>query len=277
MINTYLFVLSPPKTGSTLLWKILGTSPNVSSLPDEGQHLEPVADVLQEDRWNEYKKMPWEEIKEAWEEYWDLEQPILLEKSPPEIIRAEAIDRVFEPTRYVALIRNPYAWCQSMLTRGEKWYTPTRAAHTWVRRAEFQRKNIHTLEDLYWTTYEELVEETERVLEEIVDFFPELERLDASAPSTRSLLGPENKIRNLNPIKIQQLGWREIRDINEILEENREILDFFGYETLHPRWTRPLKSALGKARRLTLRAVRFREILPDPVIERTERFILRDE
>ncbi len=30
---SYLFVLCPPYSGSTLLWKLLSTSQNVSSLP----------------------------------------------------------------------------------------------------------------------------------------------------------------------------------------------------------------------------------------------------
>jgi hypothetical protein len=42
----HLFVLCPPYSGSTVLWKLLATSPNVSALPVEGQFLESTQGVM---------------------------------------------------------------------------------------------------------------------------------------------------------------------------------------------------------------------------------------
>ena len=57
MNNVYLFVLSPPYSGSTLLSELLKTSENISSLPQEGQFLEGVQDVIKQ-YYEFYKTIP---------------------------------------------------------------------------------------------------------------------------------------------------------------------------------------------------------------------------
>jgi len=81
MHNKHLFILSPPASGSTLLWRIIQTSPKVSAFPREGKGL--VKHILAgKDRWDPLKQIPWERVKRVWYEEWDLKKPILLEKSP---------------------------------------------------------------------------------------------------------------------------------------------------------------------------------------------------
>jgi hypothetical protein len=82
-VNSYLFILSPPYCGSTVLWRLLGTSPHVSSFPVEGQYIDSVESILRRDPWNVQVEIPWDAVKSKWEIEWDLGKPILLEKSPP--------------------------------------------------------------------------------------------------------------------------------------------------------------------------------------------------
>ena len=116
--NQHLFILSPPFCGSTLLTEILSTSRNLSFNNNiglkEGQHLPETHNILfTQDRWNPNKKIDWLVIKSIWNKYWDRSKDILLEKSPPNICRAENINDVFNNSKYICLIRNPYAQIQS--------------------------------------------------------------------------------------------------------------------------------------------------------------------
>ena len=62
-MKTYLFVLCPPLSGSTLLWKLLQTSPSVTAHPKEGQFLEGVVEIMRKGAWNPEQKFPWKKIK----------------------------------------------------------------------------------------------------------------------------------------------------------------------------------------------------------------------
>jgi len=80
-MKRHLFLLCPPYSGSTVLWKLIQTSPNVSALPAEGQFMNSVQHLLLDERWSADKQIPWDVVKEKWEEAWDLDKPILLEKA----------------------------------------------------------------------------------------------------------------------------------------------------------------------------------------------------
>jgi hypothetical protein len=47
-MNKYLFVLSPPYSGSTVLWGLLATSPETSTHPSEGQMLDGVKHIIRD-------------------------------------------------------------------------------------------------------------------------------------------------------------------------------------------------------------------------------------
>ena len=69
--NQYLFILSPPFCGSTLLTEIISTSKSVSCNNNiglkEGQHLPLAHNLLfNDDRWDPNKKIDWIRIKEIW-------------------------------------------------------------------------------------------------------------------------------------------------------------------------------------------------------------------
>ena len=92
IMSIYLFVLSPPRSGSTVLWKLLATSPNVSALPKEGQFLDSVRPLMRGQHWNPEQQFPWQTIKTEWEKIWDFHKPIKLDKSPPNLLRAKEIE-----------------------------------------------------------------------------------------------------------------------------------------------------------------------------------------
>ena len=168
--NQYLFILSPPFCGSTLLTEIISTSKNVSCNNNiglrEGQHLPNAHNLLfTEDRWDPNKEIDWNRIKKIWDKYWDKSKSILLEKSPPNICRANNIDKVFSNSKYICLIRNPYAQIQSNIRRYNT--DIEEATEKYTSYLKFQRNNIETLENTLVISYEELADNPLKTKEKI--------------------------------------------------------------------------------------------------------------
>jgi hypothetical protein len=228
MTHEYLFVLCPPFCGSTVLWKLLGTSPAVSSLPLEGQALEGAREFMRHEPWNPEKRMPWLKIKAAWEKQWDLRQPILLEKSPPNIVRAFEIEKVFHPATFVAMSRNPYAFCESH--RRRLGHDVEISANKWLMHAEFQIKNLNGLKKLTYFTYENFTEKTAQIKEQILKFMPQLREIDITQSFAAHAI--EETIQNFNHEKIGRLSRAEIDRINAVFKAHEKILKFFGYELI---------------------------------------------
>jgi len=237
-MKNFLFVLCPPYSGSTVLWKILGTSPQVSILPREGQFLDEVREVMRDEPYNADKKIPWKEIRAQWEQYEDPSKPIFLEKSPPNLVRAFEIEREFEPCHFIAMIRDPYATCEGIYRRGHK--TLEETTKFWISCAQYQKINIEGLKHIINFSYEKLVENTPLIKDQILEFIPELESLDIDiTPKIHSVFGREHrKITNLNKHKINRLSNQELSIINNILEKHNDIMEFFGYTYIYPSFKR---------------------------------------
>lgn len=228
MAHEYLFVLCPPFSGSTVLWKLLGTSPAVSTLPHEGQALDGVREFMRAEPWNPEKRMPWFEIKAIWEKHWDLRKPILLEKSPPNIARAFEIEKVFQPAAFVAMIRNPYAFCESH--RRRLGHDVQIAAGKWITHAAYQIKNITGLKKLTYFTYERFTENAPQIKAQILKFMPALQDIDIT--QSFAAHASEATIQNFNHEKIGRLARTDINRINAILQDYEKVLKFFEYELI---------------------------------------------
>ena len=86
--NKYLFILSLPNSGSTLLSEILTTSKNVSANNTqgtrEGQTLPTVRKLMFEhdEIWNEQFRLDWTYIQAEWRKYWDVILLFCWKKAP---------------------------------------------------------------------------------------------------------------------------------------------------------------------------------------------------
>jgi hypothetical protein len=203
-------------------------------MPVEGQYLESVKDIMRVRPWDPEYRIPWETIKSKWEAEWDLSKPILVEKSPPNLIRAFEIEKAFSPSYFIIIIRDPYAFCQGYIQRQK--VSIEEPAKLWVNWAQYQVRNIEGLERTLFFTYESFTEDPIGTSNKILRFFPQLEYLNPDASFlARSILGYESrKISNLNHLKIGQLSVRDIMKINSVLENHPDLLQFFGYQMLHP-------------------------------------------
>jgi hypothetical protein len=233
-MSSYLFVLCPPYSGSTLLWKLLSTSANVSAMPTEGQFLPELEELMRDKPWDANHPLPWPEIKRVWESYWDKDKPILLEKSPPNIIRAQDIQAHFQPVKFIVMVRNPYAHCEGLMRRNH--WKPARAANFSMMCLRTQLQNTQDLDNALVLTYESLVQNPARVCDQLAAFVPELGDIDHSADfEVHSIDGTVNRpITDLNSKKIASLPADALATMNEIFMQQRETLDAWEYPLLAP-------------------------------------------
>jgi len=232
--NSYIFILCPPYSGSTLLWKLVATSNAVSSLPMEGQYLPELREIMRKDPWNANAPLPWKRIKEVWEQYWDLSKPLLVEKSPPHIIRSNDIIEHFSPTHFLLMVRNPYAHCEGLMRRN-KW-SAQRAAQFTVRCLRQQADNAEKLNGALSFSYEDLVGDPLATAQRITSHIPGLGKLDHTKSfDLNSIDGRKSReIVDLNGKKIDNLSLGSLKTINHVLEENIDLMGYWGYELYKP-------------------------------------------
>lgn len=234
--NKYLFILSPPFCGSTLLNELVSTSPNVSTnnrlYTREGQRLPGVMEVMYEN-WDDTAELDWNFIKRKWRLHWDVTRPVLLEKSPPNIIRARDIESHFSPAYFIVSNRNPYAFCESLMRSSPQNRVPEVAARFAIRCLEYQKSNIEDLGKVLTTSYEELTNDPAGVKEKITKFLPELEGIDTTRTfSAHNHLSVKMKITNLNDSRIRKLGRNQMDRINSVFHEHVDLLERFNYKII---------------------------------------------
>lgn len=231
----HLFLLAPPLTGSTVVQQLLGTSREVTTLPDEGQWLPEVRHVLGvEDRWRAELSVDWPLVRRAFNSYWSPFRTIRFEKSPPNVLRAMEIQSAFPDSHFLILVRNPYANVEGLLRRG--WTaSPREAAEFWVRTAEAQADNSDRLDRALAFTYEELTDKTATFYERLLEFLPQVASLEFGGTFTaHNMTGtPLAGLHNLNQAKIAQLAAESFDEINLVLGRHEPLLERFGYRLMH--------------------------------------------
>lgn len=220
----YIFVLCPPYQGSTILTNLINTSPNVSSLldnqtwPTEVQWLlEKYGDVnYRNNRWDPEYKLDMDLVNNILNKYLDNTKMIFLEKSPPTICRAKLFEEYFSKlgkVYFVLSMRNPYS------TRY--------GAKKWIECAKYQKYNIENLENVIITSYEECCLNTEVVIKKLLDKIPEL----GNIKNVKLDNDKNEKLGIIHKDKINRVINKEEK--NEILKNNIDLLEYFGYVLLN--------------------------------------------
>ena len=181
--------------------------------------------------------MPWEKIKNVWDGYWDKDKPLLVDKSPPNILRANEISEHFDPSYFLIMVRNPYAHCEGLMRRNKD--VARRAAMFAVRCLRQQMRNAKELQNTLCFTYEELASNPAETAKKIEAFLPQLGPLNyAQNFSLNSVDGVvERGIVNLNQKKLRRLSVGDLKTINSVLEKNADVMNYWGYDYTEPsRW-----------------------------------------
>jgi len=176
MKNKYVFILCPHYQGSTIILNLLNSSNKVSSFSHinkvgEGTTLFPRVGIHNFNIWeNGYDPnyfLDLKKVKEAYDLEWDYNKPILVEKCPLLISRAQEIEAYFSKfgeVYFIISIRSPYSTDQYL-------------NNTWVTTALAQKENIENLQNKIITTYEQICLYPELVIKKIQKKLPELDDL----------------------------------------------------------------------------------------------------
>ena len=131
MQRSHLFVCGLHRSGTSALHEILKTHPMVTGFSgtgkpkDEGQHLQAVmgrdgdyggpgafcfdagARLTEVDVSAYSERLP--DLVASWEQHWDTDRPVRVEKSPPNLIRSRFLQAAFEDAGFIFIVRHPLA------------------------------------------------------------------------------------------------------------------------------------------------------------------------
>jgi hypothetical protein len=241
----FLFLLVNPYGGSTALAKILDTSDKSMTLHHSGEGQWLVPGLYQRNHWHPDMHVDWASVRSVWLDVYQSRKKqdgniaVVIEKSPPNVVRAEQLKENFAHTRFIGFVRNPYATCSSVHFR---YWLPAyllpayrakkfrQYATAWLRRATLVKEFAEKYSIEYFT-YEQFCADTESCVVKINKACPELGGVDAGA----QIKVKNNKVQsftNQNERRIVKLKSADIKAINSVLKKQKDVLDFFAYELM---------------------------------------------
>ena len=234
--HKFLFILSPPYCGSTLLTQIISTSKKISCnnyiATMEGQLLPELRKhMFNKNRWDKSNVYDWSKIKNVWMKYWDQSKPVLMDKTTTNIMRFDEIKKEFDNTYAICLIRNPYAVIEGIMRRNSK--SIEFAIEFCIKTLQYQMYNIENNKNLTWITYSELCENQDFVKNKVKSILPEIDDLNFNKFfSAHNFKNKSLKITNLNDEKISKLKKKDILKINKYFTKQKELLNFFEFQII---------------------------------------------
>lgn len=248
------FVGGLHRSGTTPLARVLATHALVSGFhdtgvkEDEGQHLQdvyptarslggpgrfalnPAARLTEDDAAVGHAAR----LFDSWSGHWDTSRPVLLEKSPPNIVRTRYLQAVFPGAHFIIVVRHPAIVALST----QKWTAGTSLQallHNWFAAHTILLNDSRKLSHLLVIKYESLVGSPDYVLSQVADFLSlqrqpsaELIQGDRSARYERKW---EHLLRSRGPWR----GKRWQRQL-ALLQPQAEL---FGYDLMDLRTADP--------------------------------------
>lgn len=243
----WVFLVGCYNSGTTLLSSILGTHPNISALPKEGQFLTdqfaadyelavPRMWTKREDlfRLTETDEGPdAARLKREWAMRLDRSRPVFLEKSPPNAARTRWLQSRFEASSFVAIVRNGYAVAEGIRRKAEPHHLKdgwplADCARQWARSNEILTEDAAHLDRVIWVTYEDLAADPAAEVARILEFIGEsTDGIDTGR--AWDIHERSGTIRDMNQESIDRLSEAERAEVTAIA---RPMLERFGYEVL---------------------------------------------
>ena len=241
----FLFIGGLHRSGTSVLHRLLCEHPSTSGFhdtgvpEDEGQHLQsviPAAHVFGGP--GEFASHPDAHLTEDsalinqanrntllkdWGAYYDLSKPVLLEKSPPNLIRSRFLRRMIPNSKFIFIVRHPIA--VSLAT--EKWSNRTiteRLLH-WCEAYSIMLDDIDSADDCLVIRYEDFVQSPDLYLDQICD----MAGIQSFSASEKVEDHNEKYFRDW-----QQRYEAEWRTLQAVLPANNDVLEYFGYSLTEP-------------------------------------------
>jgi Sulfotransferase family len=244
------FLAGLHRSGTTLLARLLAAHPEISGFSatgvpaDEGQHLQsvyPAAAIYggpgrfgfaPDAHVTEDSPLVTEEneraIFEKWSPHWDLSRRVLLEKSPPNLLKTRFLQALFPGSSFVVVVRHPIpVSIPTARWRGTRRYD--RLFEHWLRCHALFESDRDRLQRVHVVTYEQLVHDPAGVLRGIFEFL----RLEPIGPSEPVEGGANEKyFRQWDEMK-RDPRMRSYLDLVSLWYERR--VRRYGYSLLRPR------------------------------------------
>ena len=186
----FIFISGLHRSGTSLLYKILKEQDEISGLSktneleDEGQHVQTVYKPAYEfggvgkfgfdinARLDENSKLINEinrkKLFNEWSRFWDLEKNILLEKSPPNIIRTRFLQKMFPNSYFINITRHPIATSIA----SKKWSKTSldELISHWIKCHEIFNEDKKMIRNIINIKYEDLINNNEEILAQLSKF-----------------------------------------------------------------------------------------------------------
>ena len=241
----FIFLLTPPNSGSTAIVELMNSSHKSMLLQPNGEGQWLIPQLCAEDRWNEEKKVNFESIKAVWLNKYqsakknDKNIDFVIEKSPPNMVRFGKITASFE--NYSALINNrdPYANISSMFHRYHKPKQSsgsgrervlTSLAKGWLSRSQILMELSEKF-GIEKISYEDFCANPNRLkdikslpdsLVDSIDFEVKVKVKDYELQG----------ISNQNECQVSKLTVEDKLVITKVLTEDEAVPSYFGYSSL---------------------------------------------
>jgi len=198
------------------------------------------------DRWDPDKTIEWESVKAVWQQkIFSIERlcgpiDVVIEKSPPNLLRPEGLATTFPKHHFVVFNRNPFAAVSSDLYRdhdpskldaSQRLEVVHASANAWLKRARALRQHSQALEAVTFT-YEEFCAAPQTHVDRILERVPEL--VDVNVDIQFKVKDYEVQgLVNQNDKQIARLTDAERVAIAVELSEDLSVVEFFGYSAEH--------------------------------------------
>jgi len=239
----FVFLLTPPFSGSTALSRVLnsGVRSMILTHNAEGQWLLPgMCDPA--DRWNPDKDIEWDSVKAVWQQkIFSVERlcgpiNVVIEKSPPNLLRTDGLAATFPRHQFVIFNRNPFAAVSSDLYRDhdpsnlndqQRLSVVRESARAWLTRSAALQEHSRRF-DAEMFTYEEFCAEPQTHVDRVIKRVPELVDLNVNL----EFKVKDYEVQGLsdqNDKQVARLSDAERYEICRELENNSALVEFFGY------------------------------------------------
>lgn len=239
----WVFIVGCYNSGSTLLHKILASHPKIGSMPLEGRQFTdelPLAEDFGLKRlWALQPELFYldettgldidvNKIKRQWAfMYNNPKKPILIEKSIINGGRTRWLQRHFQNSYFIILMRNGYVIAEGIRRKAN--HSIEKGIIQWKNSYDILLRDMAHLKNKIYLTYENLTADPKTVLNTICDFL-EIEHLSENILTSEFKVHErENKISNFNQKSIDNLSKEDIDSINRIAGS---LLQQVGYPIL---------------------------------------------
>ncbi|MFC1739409.1 sulfotransferase [Planctomycetota bacterium] len=236
--DKWVFIVGCGSSGSTLLQKMIGSHPLVGTMPKEGQYYTDqftnktcdwsliclTAPTHRQRDENELEKVDPKKLKRQWgARFNDWTRPVLLEKTPGNTRRMHWLQKHFENTHFIGIVRNGYAVAESICRK--RTHDIRTAAKRWANSNEIMLADFEHLERKKLIRYETLAEKPQECIREICEFIG-IDPDEISIEGKWKIRRETSTISNKNYRSFEKLSEDDLRIIEE---EAGDMLKKLGY------------------------------------------------